>query len=191
VPEGKDKRPADGAENGAGDPSAQHSCVAGPCGRCAEPEAPLSTGDLARACHTTVRTVRFYEEEGLLEPISRSGGHRLFAPIQLQRLQLITDLREAGVSLQDIRALFELKKDCLSAPDAAVRMKGVLVGQIEETQRKIAVLRRLRTELSGMLAAIEECEGCTEPTFQERCGDCGVMNRPDLPRAMRLLWRKK
>jgi DNA-binding transcriptional MerR regulator len=155
----------------------------GPCGR------PLTTGDLARACDTTVRTVRFYEEAGVLCPETRSeGGHRLFGKANLQKLQLIMDLREAGLSLNDIRALFELKRDCASPEEASEAMSKSLESQIEEMQRKIAVLRRLREELASTVAIIQECRTCDSAEFPKRCCDCDVMNRPDLPRAMRLLW---
>jgi DNA-binding transcriptional MerR regulator len=149
----------------------------------------LSTGDLARQCETTVRTVRFYEEERLIEPAARSeGGHRMFEPSQKAKLELIMDLREAGLSLQDIRALFALKGGCASATDASTQMATVLEAQIETMQRKIAVLRRLREELAGMLTTIRECQSCDEPDFHELCDGCDVMNRPEVPRAMRLLW---
>ncbi|GAB5544654.1 MAG: MerR family transcriptional regulator [Sandaracinaceae bacterium] len=149
----------------------------------------LTTGDLARACDTTVRTVRFYEEAGVLCPETRSeGGHRLFGKDNLAKLQLIMDLREAGLSLNDIRALFELKREHPSPEKASLAMQQVLEGQIDEMQRKIAVLRRLREELAQTVAIIQECQGCESRSFPKNCCDCDVMNRGDLPRAMRLLW---
>ena len=152
----------------------------------------LSTGDLARACETTVRTVRFYEETGLIEPLSRSdGGHRHFDEAQREKLQLIMDFREAGLSIQDIKDLFALKASCATPDEASARMAKTLEGRIGEMQRKIAVLRRLREELASMVSVIRECETCeTKAAFPTQCGDCDVMVRPDLPRAMRLLWSK-
>ena len=151
--------------------------------------APLSSGDLARACSTTVRTVRFYEEAGLVEPTSRSeGGHRLYAPEQVARLSLVIDLREAGLSLQDIKALFELKSHASGSLDASERMTALLHQRIDEMQSKIAVLRKLREELAAMETILRECGTCVGHDFPSRCAGCDVMRRPDLPRAMRLLW---
>jgi DNA-binding transcriptional MerR regulator len=171
------------------EPSGEHeepTCHAEPpCRR----SCSLTTGDLARACETTVRTVRFYEEAGVLCPETRSeGGHRLFGPEDLQKLQLVMDLREAGLSLNDIKALFELKHRCGTPEEASARMQKVLECQIDEMQRKIATLRRLREELASTVAIIQECLGCEQAEFPKRCGDCDVMNRSDLPRAVRLLW---
>ncbi len=148
----------------------------------------LTTGDLARACETTVRTVRFYEEAGVLCPEMRSdGGHRLFGSDEVAKLQLIMDLREAGLSLTAIKELFELKRKHRTPEDASAEMSKVLEAQIEEMQRKIATLRRLREELASTVAIIRECRSC-EREFPEQCPGCDVMNRTDLPRAMRLLW---
>lgn len=150
---------------------------------------PLSSGDLARACNTTVRTVRFYEEAGLVEPVTRSeGGHRLYAAHQVPRLSLIIDLREAGLSLQDIKSLFELKQHAGTSLEASERMTAILHRRIDEMQAKIACLRKLREELAQTATMIRECGSCSGDRFPSRCGHCDVMSRPDLPRAMRLLW---
>ncbi len=62
--------------------------------------AVFSSGDLARATGNTVRTIRFYEEEGLLMPaVVSGGGHRRYTEDDLERLRLIGDLREIGLSL--------------------------------------------------------------------------------------------
>lgn len=149
----------------------------------------LTTGDMARLGATTLRTVRFYEEEGLVTPTARSeGGHRMFTVGELHKLQLIGDLREAGLSLHDIKTLFELKSGCTSADDASAQMSTILERQIDEMQRKILVLRRLREELASAVAVIRECGTCSQPKFPLRCRSCEVLERPDLPRAVRLLW---
>ena len=68
----------------------------------------LTTGDMARLSSNTLRTVRFYEEAGLLSPVQRTdGGHRLFPQSELRKLQLVSDLRAAGFSLEEIREMIE------------------------------------------------------------------------------------
>lgn len=157
---------------------------------CSGGEARLTTGDMARLTGSTLRTVRFYEEAGLLAPEQRDEGcHRLFHDRELQKLQLILDLREAGLSLQDIKDLFDLKEGCSGASEASEQMSDILERQIDQMQRKIAKLRRLREELASTVTVINECRNCTDPRFPLRCCDCEVLNRADLPRAVRLLWK--
>lgn len=63
----------------------------------------ISVGVLARQVGTTVRTVRYYEQVGLLAPASRSeGGHRRYGPEQRARLLRILALRELGVRVERI-----------------------------------------------------------------------------------------
>lgn len=136
-----------------------------------------------------MRTVRFYEESGVLCPETRSqGGHRLFGKADLHKLQLVMDLREAGLSLSQIRALFDLKTKNSTAAAASAAMADILEDQVTQMQRKIALLRRLREELASMVAILGECRSCGASSFPETCCECDVMNRPGLPRAMRLLW---
>jgi DNA-binding transcriptional MerR regulator len=149
----------------------------------------IGTGDLARACQTTVRTIRFYEETGLIEPLDRKDGcQRYFRKGTEQRLRLIMDLREAGLSLQEIKDLFAIKAGSKTATEAAQTMAAALEKQAEALQEKIAILRRLRDDLAATTAVLAECEPCNEERFPERCPSCDVMTRPDLPRAMKLLW---
>ena len=144
---------------------------------------------MARQSDSTLRTVRFYEEAGLIAPVSRSeGGHRLFDQTQLAKLQLILDLKETGLSLNQIKSLFALKTGCPSAQEASVQLSQHLEAQIACMQRKIALLRRLREELATCVAAIQECHTCQDQRFPHKCGGCEVMSRPDLPRALRVFW---
>ncbi len=153
-------------------------------------EAVLTTGDMARLSDSTLRTVRFYEQEGLIHPKTRSGGgRRLFTRSELAKLQLALDLREAGLSIQDIRELFELKTRFASPDEAASEITAILSRQIHAMREKIAKLRKLREELASMVSVISECQSCDDAAhFPVGCGSCEVLGQPELPRAVRVLW---
>jgi len=151
----------------------------------------LTTGDMARLSGSTLRTVRFYEEEGLIEPARRSAcGNRLFSERELLKLQLALDLREAGLSVQNIKDLFCLKSDCDCPEEASQRMSNVLSEQIDTMQHKIAKLRKLREELTAMVSVLTECQSCDEGNFPIACENCDVLASPQLPRALRVLWHQ-
>ncbi|MCA9581227.1 MAG: MerR family transcriptional regulator [Myxococcales bacterium] len=150
----------------------------------------LTTGEMARLSGNTLRTVRFYETEGLISAATRNcGGHRMFENRELQKLQLISDLRETGMCIADIRRLFELKQTFQEAPEAAEEMGHLLEQQVENLANKIAKLERVRSELGRMVESIRDCHRCHEPAFPKGCGDCSVMKQCGLPRAMKLLWK--
>jgi len=159
--------------------------------RCDDPcDEGLTTGDMARLSKTTLRTVRFYEQEGLLTSEAREDGcHRKFPRSELRKLQMISDLREAGLSLQDIKTLIGLKRACGTPESAACQMADVLGRCIQELQERIDTLGRLRCELASTLSTIRNCRGCRETKFPAGCVDCDVTNQPDASRTTELLWK--
>src|SRR5512136_2568378 len=98
----------------------------------------FTSGDLARATGETVRTVRFYEEQGLLRPSTVSEGrHRRYDQAGLEQLQLILDLRELGLSIPDIRALLAMREGCRTALDFRRLLAERLPEQLARTRTRI------------------------------------------------------
>ncbi|WP_086562684.1 MerR family transcriptional regulator [Streptomyces africanus] len=63
----------------------------------------LTIGELARVTGLTVRTIRYWSDEGALPPVARSaGGYRLYDAASVARLELIRTLRELGLGLADV-----------------------------------------------------------------------------------------
>jgi DNA-binding transcriptional MerR regulator len=118
--------------------------------------AEYSSGDLARATGNTVRTIRFYEEQGLLHPaVVSEGGHRRYTEEDLERLRLIADLRELGVPISEIRSVLDLRSGCNTASEFAARFEQILVSHIEQCQKRLERLRRVKRELSEALVAVQ------------------------------------
>jgi DNA-binding transcriptional MerR regulator len=120
-------------------------------------QADLSSGDLARATGNTVRTIRFYEEEGLLKPaVVSDGGHRRYTEDDLERLRLISDLRELGLSLCEIRSILELRSGCHNAAEFASASSRCSPATWSRRSERLERLRRVKKELYDALAAIQE-----------------------------------
>jgi MerR family Zn(II)-responsive transcriptional regulator of zntA len=152
-------------------------------------DALLTTGEMARRSSNTLRTVRFYEEEGILRPVRRTdGGHRLFDGAELERLMLVTDMRSAGLSLDEIKEILEVKRGAACGSEAAKRATAILGQRIDALREKLAVLARLREDLTHTTDLMTTCIDCHDTTFPSRCAACTVMAGPSLPRSMRVLW---
>jgi DNA-binding transcriptional MerR regulator len=150
--------------------------------------ADLSSGDMARATGNTVRTIRFYEEEGLLKPsVVSDGGHRRYTDDDLERLRLISDLRELGLSLGEIRSILDLRTGCHTAAEFAMRFQEVLAGHLEQAQRRLERLRRMKKELLDAFAAIQER---LSSMGAEQC-PCVVAEAAHAPRIVRVLARQQ
>jgi DNA-binding transcriptional MerR regulator len=151
----------------------------------------LTTGDMARLSSSTLRTVRFYEEAGILHPVQRTeGGHRLFPLSELDKLRLVGDLRAAGFPLDEIRDMLAMKGRFASGAEAAHEVVARLSMQIEEMSERIGVLERVRTELERARGCLRECTDCREEDrFPDACADCGCKSTDkELPNAARVLW---
>jgi len=151
----------------------------------------LTTGDMARLSNSTLRTVRFYEEADILHPVVRSdGGHRLFSSVELEKLLLVTDMRAAGLSLDEIKTILAIKTTSKTGVEAAQRVGKYLREQIRQMEEKVVVLQRLRDDFGRADELFHRCHLCqTQGTFPSSCGICGVMDHPELlPRTVRVLW---
>jgi DNA-binding transcriptional MerR regulator len=145
---------------------------------------------MARLSGTTLRTVRFYEAEGLICSRTREDGtHRKFPPSELKKLQIISDLRDAGLSLQEIKTLIALKSGCKTACQAASQMSSTLCSQVRELDRRIETLQRVRAELAGMVNMLTVCRDCPHPQFPTGCQDCELVDQSAAGRAAQLLWK--
>ncbi|BDG07621.1 helix-turn-helix domain-containing protein [Anaeromyxobacter paludicola] len=148
--------------------------------------AQLTSGDLARATGATVRTIRFYEEQGLLKPAQVSeGGHRRYTGEDLERLRLIGDLRELGLGLGEIKAVLDLRSGCATAAEFAGRCHELLSTHLDQAQQRIERLRRVKRELADALAAMEERLACETAG---RC-PCAVADAHGTPRIVKVLAR--
>jgi len=74
----------------------------------------LSIGELARKLEMSQRTIRYYEEIGLLNSIKRvEGGRRIYTDVDLRRLKLIKRLKIMGMTLsemQELEAMWTIEK---------------------------------------------------------------------------------
>src|SRR5262245_46848548 len=112
----------------------------------------LTLKEMVSRTGNTPRAIRFYEEVGLIHPVRRSpGGHRLYHPSEIEKLQLISDLRIAGFSLEEIKAIFELKHQRGGARQASAELAKLLSEKVDELKRRLGALISLRDEFASSL----------------------------------------
>ncbi|MFM7734213.1 MAG: MerR family transcriptional regulator [Cyanobium sp.] len=118
---------------------------------------PLKIGEVARRSGLTVKTIRFYCDEGLIQLISRSeGGYRLFDAEVFAELTLIRTLRAMEIPLSDVWQILEARR---SGVCTCSDLKGRIRRKAGEIGEKIVALQGLQAELFGMLDGWEACGG--------------------------------
>ena len=107
-----------------------------------------TTGELAKACGITVRTVQFYDQKGILIPSALTeGGRRLYSEEDLKRMKIICFLRDTGLSLDTIGQL--LKEEDPGSVIAVLleQQEQVLREEIGERREKLDRLAELKSGL--------------------------------------------
>jgi DNA-binding transcriptional MerR regulator len=133
----------------------------------------LRIGELARLAGVTSRTIRHYEQEGLLRPPRRNAsGYRLYPPTTLLEVAEIRRLRAVGLSVAEIASLRRTgDADQRVALIARLRdLEGSVDGEIEELTARRRALRELRQNLeqgeallaSGRALSFEKLEQALE-----------------------------
>jgi DNA-binding transcriptional MerR regulator len=119
----------------------------------------MRISEAAAAAGTTDKTLRFYEDIGLLPGIGRTpSGYRDYPDEAVQRAAFIRRSRTAGLTLEQARALLAVH-DAGTRPCSHVRER--LADQLQEIDARIAELQALRNTLTTQLqAAAAGPEGC-------------------------------
>jgi DNA-binding transcriptional MerR regulator len=112
--------------------------------------ASYSIGDLAAEFGVTTRTIRFYEEKGLLNP-RREGTHRIYAPADRTKLRLILRGKRLGLSLEE-------SAEIILMYGTPARNRAQLEKLIVKISEKREALRRQREDLDTMLQELNEAE---------------------------------
>ena len=125
----------------------------------------LKIGEFAEVAGTNLRTLRYYEELGLLEPALRSdGGFRYYRPTDVNRVRLIHGLQELGLQLERIRELLDtrgLPKDTAERRNAWIaRVRSALDEHRALIDERIALLESQRSHVQAAAEKLDSCAAC-------------------------------
>jgi MerR family copper efflux transcriptional regulator len=114
----------------------------------------LQIGEVADRVGLSLRTVRYYEEQGLLTPQSRTaGGFRLYAEEQVDRLALIKQMKPLGFTVQEMRELLDARdtaRDAGAAANARDAARQKLADYATSAAERCDKLRRQLSQAEGL-----------------------------------------
>ena len=107
-----------------------------------------TTGEIAKLCGVSVRTVQYYDGRGILIPTELSeGGRRLYSEDDLKRMHIICFLRDAGFPINSIAALFEDERPETLIAFLLEQQEELLREELAEREKKLALIDGIRREL--------------------------------------------
>lgn len=112
--------------------------------------APLSISDVVARTGLSARTLRYYEEMGLLPGVRRrAGGRRVYGEDELERLAFIQRLKALGLSLGEIKELNAVYAIEGSTEAMLMRLASLLEAHLSELDARISELQGLRAVMSS------------------------------------------
>jgi DNA-binding transcriptional MerR regulator len=123
----------------------------------AKPTPSLRIGEVARRTGLPVKTIRYYCDEGLLQPRARSeSGYRLFDEENLAELTIIRSLRAMDVSIPELARILEVRR---SGVCNCSLLKGSIADKMSSIDQRISELRTMKDELARLLGSWQDCGG--------------------------------
>ncbi|MDR6638430.1 MerR family transcriptional regulator [Paenarthrobacter nitroguajacolicus] len=113
----------------------------------------MRIGELAAATGVSVRSLRYYENQGFLNPERSASGQRIYAPDALQRVTLIQRLFDAGLCSKAMTDILPLITD--PRPQAAA-LQARLMQERERLSNDIAKIKRNRESLDHMIGELRQ-----------------------------------
>lgn len=110
----------------------------------------FSTGDIAKLCDVSVRTVQYYDKEGILSPSELSeGGRRIYSEEDLKKFRCICLYKALGFSLGEI-------KEVINSENSYSLLEEIIENQLTKIDKEILALERTRKQLSVISEEVRE-----------------------------------
>jgi Cu(I)-responsive transcriptional regulator len=123
----------------------------------------MNIGDVSERSRLPAKTIRYYEDIGLIRPDRSANGYRSFREAHIHKLAFLGRARSLGFTIEECRALLALYED---PARASADVKQVAREHLVQIDRKIAELGSMRRTLSRL---VEHCHGDDRP-------DCPILN---------------
>lgn len=122
----------------------------------------MNIGDVARRSGLPAKTIRYYEDIGLIRPARGANGYRSFSERDLHKLGFLGRARSLGFSIEDCRGLIALYED---KDRASADVKMIAQEHLQQIDSKIAELEQMRVTLAHL---VDACAGDDRP-------DCPIL----------------
>ncbi len=134
----------------------------------------ITIGELARKSGTTLRTIRYYDELGLIPASSgKKGNARVYPADTIHILNQIKILKEAGCNLDEIRSFFNvLASHQTTDKRLTLFLRETLTAARNRIHQKQKLLEDVEKSLTTVLRKTAQCDDCETPNPEKDCSGC-------------------
>lgn len=156
------------------------------------PGTELRIGEVARLVEMPAKTLRYYEELGLVSPERQEGsGYRVYGWRELEQIEFVRRAKLMGLRLDQIRDLVGIAEEGVES-GVFGRLELMLDEKLQETERKLEELRALRESLleyreQVAVAEEEDLCRCADRRESEFCGCVAAVTEGITPPGLRIV----
>jgi DNA-binding transcriptional MerR regulator len=147
-----------------------------------------SAGEVAELLGVTPRTVRYYEEQGLVTPARSDKGTRYYSDFAVQRLEVCVRLAAVGVPIKTLKLLANIRPSAASGEESSHRLADVFAQIRGDLRASLANLRYLLSDLENTERLVRTCWDCPLRPNRTDCPDCPCEKQIDSAFILHLTW---
>jgi len=151
-------------------------------------EVYFKIGDVAEQLNTTIRTIRYYEEEGLLNPHRTNGGTRLYSQYHVERLKAIVHLVENNFSLDIVRLIETARTTSSTGNEGSQKVSNILEQLDNEIEKQITALNTLKSDIKSAQRQVRKCKDCRNHPSSGGCPTCPINKQLGHSEILNLIW---
>lgn len=145
-------------------------------------------GDVAEMLATSIRAIRFYEEEGLLTPLRSDGGTRLYSSRHIHRLKAILHLAKTGYSIDIIQTIAKTREQSSTGDESQRAVSQQMDALLADISAQVERLNSLHKQIVSAKRVIAKCSGCKNKPTTKGCPRCSVRNHLSDIELLNLVW---
>lgn len=149
----------------------------------------LKIGGLARQCGLSERTLRYYEQLGIITPTRTAGGTRLYRESDVEVAIVAQRMRDLDIPVELIRSIATKRREFPTGDQSGAAMTKILEAQIDKLGERASKVLSLQDEMIRTVRLLQGCRGCENKPSPEDCPDCPMEKAEDRPAVVQLIWQ--
>ena len=152
-------------------------------------EKSYKIGDLAQLSGLSIRTIRGYEELGIISSVRSDGGTRYYSGSGLAIAKLAHRMRSLNIPVTTIQEIATRRRDFETGDLSSAAMTEILESLSDELRGQAARMLELEDEVMRTLRLIRGCNGCQNLPTPKTCPDCPMETSANKTDLSQMIWQ--
>lgn len=150
----------------------------------------LKIGSLAALSGLSERTLRYYEDLGIITPIRSGGGTRLYRQSDVEVACIAQRMRDLKIPVEIIRTIATRRREFPTGDQSSAAMIDILEELADNLGARAAKTLSLQDEMTRTVRLLRKCRGCQNRPNPKTCPACPMETSPERTSIARLIWQQ-